>query len=66
LIIDGKLIDVSVEITDCRDFTDNFLLSLAVESKSDYLVTGDSDLLIIKKIKKTKILNWTDFINEIK
>lgn len=32
----GKLIDVSVEITDCRDFKDNFLLSLAVESKSDY------------------------------
>ena len=62
----GKLIDVSVEITDCRDFKDNFLLSLAVESKSDYLVTGDTDLLIIKKIKKTKILNWTDFIKEIK
>ncbi len=48
------------------DFKDNFLLSLAVESKSDYLVTGDSDLLTIKKIKKTKILNWTDFIKEIK
>jgi uncharacterized protein len=62
----GKLIDVSVEITDCRDFKDNFLLSLAVESKSDYLVTGDNDLLIIKKIKKTKILTWTDFIKEIK
>ncbi|MFO7658743.1 MAG: putative toxin-antitoxin system toxin component, PIN family [Bacteroidales bacterium] len=62
----GKLIDVSVEITDCRDFKDNFLLSLAVESKSDYLVTGDTDLLIIKKIKKTKILTWTDFIKEIK
>ncbi|MFW5757850.1 MAG: putative toxin-antitoxin system toxin component, PIN family [Bacteroidota bacterium] len=62
----GKLIDVSVEITDCRDFKDNFLLSLAVESKSDYLVTGDTDLLIIKKIKKTKILKWTDFINVLK
>ena len=62
----GKLIDVSIEITNCRDLKDNFLLSLAVESKSDYLVTGDSDLLIMKKIKKTKILNWTDFINELK
>lgn len=62
----GKLIDVSVEINDCRDYKDNFLLSLAVDSKSDYLVTGDTDLLIIKKIKKTKIVNWTDFIKEIK
>ena len=62
----GKLVDVSIEITDCRDYKDNFLLSLAVESKSDYLVTGDVDLLIVKKIKKTKILDWTDFIKEIK
>ena len=62
----AKLIDVSVEITDCKDFKDNFLLSFAVESKSDYLVTGNNDLLIIKKIKKTKILTWTDFIKEIK
>jgi len=61
----GKLIDVSIEITDCRDFKDNFLLSLAVESKSDYLVTGDADLLIIKKLKKTIIVSWTDFIKEI-
>ena len=57
------MIDVSVKITDCRDHKDNFLLSLTVESKSDYLVTGDSDLLIIKK---TKILTWTEFVKEIK
>ncbi len=62
----GKLIDVSIEVKDCRDNKDNFLLSLAVESKSDYLVTGDTDLLILKKIKKTKILNWIDFLKEIK
>ena len=62
----GKLIDVSTVINDCRDDKDNFLLSLAIDSKSDYLVTGDTDLLIIKKIKKTKIVNWTDFIKEIK
>jgi uncharacterized protein len=62
----GKLTDVSIDVTECRDLKDNFLLSLAVESKSDYLVTGDNDLLILKKIKNTKILNWTDFIKEIR
>ncbi len=62
----GKLIDVSVEINKCRDYKDNFLLSLAVESKADYLVSGDADLLVLKKIKKTKIVSWNDFIKEIK
>ena len=62
----GKLIKVSTKVNECRDFKDNFLLNLAIDSKSDYLITGDSDLLILKKIKKTKIINWTDFIKEIK
>jgi uncharacterized protein len=62
----GKIIDVTISIMDCRDKKDNFLLSLAVECKTDYLVSGDSDLLILQKIKSTKILNWNDFINEIK
>ena len=61
----GKLIKVNIEINKCRDPKDNFLLSLAVESKADYLVTGVSDLLILKKIKKTKILSWNDFKNEL-
>ena len=62
----GKLVTVDIEINKCRDPKDNFLLSLAVESKADYLVTGDSDLLILKRIKKTKILSWKDFTNELK
>jgi putative PIN family toxin of toxin-antitoxin system len=62
----GKLIEVSSNIEECRDYKDNFLLNLAVDSKADYLVTGDDDLLIIRKIKKTKIINWTDFNKELK
>ncbi len=62
----GKLIEVSSSIDECRDFKDNFLLSLAIDGKADYLITGDDDLLIIKNIKKTKIINWADFIKELK
>lgn len=62
----GALIDVSSEITECRDSKDNFLLNLAIDSKADFLITGDDDLLSIKKIKKTRILNWADFLKEIK
>ena len=45
----------------CRDPKDDFLLALAIKGKADYLITGDDDLLLIKKIGKTKIVNITDF-----
>lgn len=49
----------------CRDAKDNFLLSLAKDSKADYLLTGDSDLLDLKKYGKTKILTSIEFQNKI-
>ncbi len=61
----GRLIDVKSQIVECRDYKDNFLLNLAVDSKADYLVTGDSDLLVIKEISKTKICTWNEFIHQI-
>ncbi|MQY78868.1 MAG: putative toxin-antitoxin system toxin component, PIN family [Bacteroidetes bacterium] len=43
----GDLVKVKSRIEQCRDPKDNFLLSLAVDSKADYLLTGDNDLLEI-------------------
>ena len=62
----GKLVKVKAIISDCRDYKDNFLLSLAVESKADFLVTGDTDLLILKNIKKTIICTWIEFLDKLK
>src|SRR5690554_6355308 len=50
------LIKVTSHVDLCRDNKDNFLLNLAIDSKADYIVTGDKDLLEVKKIKKTKII----------
>lgn len=61
----GIIVEVTSEIKKCRDPKDNFLLNLAIDSKAHYLVSGDTDLLVIKKIKKTKILSWNDFIQEV-
>jgi putative PIN family toxin of toxin-antitoxin system len=46
--------------TNCRDPKDNFLLNLAIDSKADFLVTGDNDLLIHKQIGKTRIITLHD------
>lgn len=57
----GKLYEVNSEVDVCRDKKDNFLLSLATDSKADYLITGDSDLLELKKYGKTTILTISAF-----
>ena len=61
----GKLIKVKSDIQLCRDEKDNFLLNLSVDSKADYLITGDNDLLVLEKIERTKIMNFTEFIKHI-
>ena len=61
----GKLIEVKSDIKICRDEKDNFLLNLSTDSKADYLITGDNDLLVLEKIERTKIMSFTDFIEHI-
>lgn len=61
----GILQVVSSKIEQCRDKKDNFLLNLAIDSQADFLVTGDKDLLIIKKIRVTKILTITELLKEL-
>ena len=60
------LIEVESAVTICRDPKDNFLLALAKDGKADYLLTGDKDLLDLKKIGRTKIKTITSFIDETK
>ena len=45
----------------CRDPDDDFILLCVDETKSDYLVTGDNDLLVLKQYKNTKIISPRDF-----
>lgn len=61
-----ELIKVESIVTVCRDPKDNFLLALAKDGNADYLITGDNDLLILKKFRKTKIISLTSFIETMK
>lgn len=61
----GEMTKVTSDIKLCRDEKDNFLLNLSVDSKADYLVTGDKDLLVLEKIEKTKITTFADLIKQI-
>lgn len=61
----AEFVNVTSEISECRDPKDNFLLSLAVDGKADYLLTGDKDLLVLKKIGKTEIRTISEFFDVV-
>ena len=50
----------------CRDPKDDFLLALAKESKADFLITGDKDLLELKIYGRTEILTVKKFKEKVK
>jgi putative PIN family toxin of toxin-antitoxin system len=49
----------------CRDSNDHIILECALESKSDYIITGDEDLLSLNAYKGIKILNSDSFLKYI-
>ena len=61
----GELVPVESELKLCRDPKDNFLLSLALDSKADYLITGDSDILELKRVRNTKIITIVNYLKRI-
>lgn len=60
----GEVTQVKSKVKLCRDPKDDFLLSLATDSSADYLITGDNDLLDIKRIGKTKIVTMTNYLKK--
>jgi hypothetical protein len=48
--------EATVSTPHLRDPKDQFLCDLAAGSNTNYLVTGDRDLLVLKKIGKTQVV----------
>ena len=59
----AEFVSVTSKISKCRDPKDNFLLSLAVDGKADYLLTGDKDLLVLEKMDNTEIKTISEFFD---
>jgi len=57
-------VDLHSNIKMSRDIKDDFLLSLAKDSKATHLLTGDKDLLILKRIGTTSIQTYSSYISE--
>jgi|AntRauMFilla1563_2_1112583.scaffolds.fasta_scaffold00973_5 hypothetical protein len=56
------MIEVSSQVSICRDSNDDFLLNLAIDGNANYLLTGDLDILSLKKIGNTQVVKISDFL----
>ena len=57
----AEIVEISSKVDICRDKKDNYLLALAKDSKADYLITGDADLLDLEQFDRTQIIKITDY-----
>ena len=60
----AMFIEVTTSIKICRDPKDNFLLALSHDGNASHLLTGDKDLLELKKFGKTKIQTVREYLGE--
>lgn len=58
-----KKVELQEEIDICRDPKDNFIIETAINSSSEFIITGDKDLLILNPINKLRIITYSEFEN---
>ena len=56
------MVSVISEVTDCRDPSDNRFLALALDSESDFIVSGDADLLALNPWRGIQIVSPGEFL----
>lgn len=64
IIANSFPVNITEEISECRDPKDDKWLSLAVSAKADCIITGDQDLLILHPFRNIPILSAVDFLNK--
>lgn len=57
------IIDVKIKIKVSRDSNDDYLLALAKTANADHLLTGDKDLLVLKKFENTRINTLQEYFH---
>ena len=60
----ARLVKPAAEVDVCRDPKDNHLLALALDGEAQYLITGDSDLLVLNPFRDIHILTPARFLDK--
>jgi len=64
LVREAELVEITEEITDCRDPKDNKFLELAACGNADCIVSGDSDLLDLHPFRGIPTLQPEAFLTQ--
>jgi len=62
LVLRGELVHPKRAIEVCRDPDDNAVLEAAIDGGAEYIVTGDEDLLVLKKFETVTIVTPRVFL----
>ncbi len=62
----ATMIETKTAINIIKDTSDNMLIESAVESCSDYIISGDNHLKTIKQFRGIKIISVSEFLREEK
>ncbi|KKS32402.1 MAG: Toxin-antitoxin system toxin component, PIN family [Candidatus Amesbacteria bacterium GW2011_GWA2_42_12] len=63
--IDFEVVKPRNSVRSARDDDDNRVLEAAITGECDYIITGDEDLLVLKKYKNIRILTPKEFLSSI-
>lgn len=59
---EAQWVEVNLQLSVCRDPKDNKFLELAVSGSANYVITGDSDLLVLNPFQGITILSPRSFL----
>lgn len=61
----GELVTPTRKVKVCRDPKDNMFIEAALAGSADYIVTGDEDLLILKKFETVRFVTPRIFLEAL-
>lgn len=59
---DSEFVEITESVQVCRDPKDDRISELAVSGGAAYIVTGDTDLLVLNPFRGIEILRPADFL----
>jgi len=65
ILLQGVVMEATVEIKACRDATDDMFLELALTAQAACIITGDPDLLALHPFRGIPIINAVEFLKWI-
>jgi putative PIN family toxin of toxin-antitoxin system len=66
LVREAEVVEITEQVTGCRDPKDDKFLELAVNGKASHLLSGDADLLVLRPFRGIAVLTPQDFLASLR